>query len=304
MTSTLLQMAIIIACGAVWRIFTPLGLNAQQTRQVLTTLVYYLFLPALVLNVLWHADIGIHSIYYTAVGVTCIIVAVLCSWIGGRLLKFEAAQMGAVILAAAFANVTFLGLPVLEQLFGTWARSVAIQMDLFAVAPFLYTAGILLARHFGTDEQVKPKSVLLFLNTPPFWAAFLAVILNLKAVPTPLWLDGVLQKLSAAVVPLMLFSLGLALSWHMVRLKHTPYVLLVVSIKLFLMPFLALALVAHLDLAADYKAAAVMDLAMPSMLMGVVLCDRYHLDSALYAMLVTVTTALSVITLPFWYELL
>ncbi|MEQ1636507.1 MAG: AEC family transporter [Methylococcales bacterium] len=304
MTSTLLQMAMIIACGAVWRIFTPLGLSAQQNRHVLTTVVYYLFLPALVLEVLWHADIGIHSAYYTVLGVAGIVVAGFCSWLIGRLLKFQPKQMGAVMLASAFANVTFLGLPVLEQLFGPWARSVAIQIDLFAVAPFLYTFGILIARHFGAEEQVKPKSVLLFLNTPPFWAAFLAVILNLYHVPAPVWLDGGLKKLSAAVVPLMLFSLGLALSWHVVRVRQIPYVLLVVSVKLFLMPLLALVMVGYLDLPASYKAAAVMDLAMPSMLMGVVLCDRYQLDSALYAMLVSVTTALSLITLPFWYALL
>jgi malate permease and related proteins len=304
MTSTLLQMAAIIACGAVWRFFTPAGLSAQQVRLALTTVVYYLLLPALVLEVLWRADIGVHSLYYTVLGITCIVVAGGCSWLVGRLLKFQPQQMGAVMLAAAFANVTFLGLPVLEQLFGGWARSVAIQLDLFAVAPFLYTFGILIVQHFGTDATAKTRSVLWFLNTPPFWAAFLAVILNLNAVHAPVWLEGILQKLSAAVVPLMLLSLGLALSWQVIRIRQLPYVLLVASVKLLLMPLVAFGLVTHLDLPVQYKAAAVMDLAMPSMLMGVVLCDRYHLDSALYATLVTVTTALSLITLPFWYALL
>lgn len=302
MILTLLQMTAIIVCGAAWRLFSPAGLSAQQTRLVLTTVVYYVFLPALILEVLWHANIGIQSTYYTYVGVTCIVCAISLSWFLGRLCRFQSAQIGTIILASAFANVTFLGLPVLEQLFGSWARSVAIQIDLFAVAPFLYTFGIILARHFGSTESTAPQNVMLFLNTPPFWSAFLAVILNLNAIPVPVWLEGILQKLAAAVVPLMLFSLGLALSWHTVRLKQLPFVLIVSGIKLFLMPWLALLLVGHLDLAADYSAAMVMDLAMPSMLMGVVFCDRYHLDSALYAMLVTVTTALSLISLPFWYE--
>ena len=35
-----------------------------------------------------------------------------------------------MILAAGFPNVTYLGLPVLEQTFGSWARSVVIQIDL------------------------------------------------------------------------------------------------------------------------------------------------------------------------------
>lgn len=303
MTSTLLQMALIIATGAVWRIFQPAGLAAHFTRQVVTSVVYYLLLPALVLDVLWHANIGLHSLQYSLLGIASTTVAMVCMWTIGRLCKFAPAQMGTVLLAASFANVTFLGLPVLEQVFGPWARSVVIQMDLFAIAPFLYTFGIVMARHYGTDAMERPKSMWTFLNAPPFWAALLAVVLNLNDLHAPAWFNGALQKLAVAVVPLMLFSLGLALNWQIVRIRQWLYVVPVALIKLLFMPFFALQLVAHLTLPAEYKAAAVLDLAMPSMLMGVVLCDRYHLDSGLYAILVSVTTALSILTLPFWYHL-
>jgi predicted permease len=47
-----------------------------------------------------------------------------------------------------------------------------------------------------------------------------------------------------------------------------------------------------------------MDLAMPSMVVGVIFCDRYRLDSSFYAMCVTVSTGLSLFILPFWYKLL
>jgi len=43
---------------------------------------------------------------------------------------------------------------------------------------------------------------------------------------------------------------------------------------------------------------------MPCMVLGIVVCDRYRLDSSLYAMAVTVTTAISLITLPFWHSVL
>ena len=49
MNSTLIQMTLLMACGVVWRILGPAGLTAEQTRQVLTTFVYYLLLPAMVL---------------------------------------------------------------------------------------------------------------------------------------------------------------------------------------------------------------------------------------------------------------
>ena len=171
MNSTLIQMTLLMACGVVWRMLGPAGLTAEQTRQVLTTFVYYLLLPAMVIDVLWTADIGLQSFQYTILGVGCIVFAMFCIWMVGTLFKFEDKRLGAMILAAAFPNVTYLGLPVLEQTFGSWARSVVIQMDLFATAPFLFTVGIMVVRHYGEDSTEKPKSVLSFLNAPPFWAA-------------------------------------------------------------------------------------------------------------------------------------
>jgi len=304
MNLTLIQMTLIMACGAVWRFARPSGLAAEQTRLVLTTVVYYLLLPAMVVDVLWSADIGLHSFQYTLLGVGSIVFAMACLWIVGTLFKFEHRRMGAMILAAAFPNVTYLGLPVLEQTFGSWARSVVIQMDLFATTPLLFTAGVMVARHYGEETAEKPKSLWLFFNAPPFWAAAVAVILNINGFGAPVWLSGVLQKLSAGVVPLMLFSLGLALSWKAVTVRNIPYVIPVIAIKMALMPLFAIFLVGHLPIAGEYRSAAVLDLSMPSMLLGIVFCDRYRLDSSLYAMAVTVTTAISLIALPFWHGVL
>jgi len=291
-------------CGAVWRIVCPNRLAADQTRLVLTSVVYYLLLPAMVLDVLWKADIDWHSLKFTALGMSSVLLALLCGALLSKLFHLRKAQTGAMLLATAFPNVTYLGLPVLEQTFGPWARSVVIQIDLFSVAPLVYTLGIMLARHYGRDERDKPGSPLAFLNAPPFWSAFIAVLLNLNHIAAPLWLDGLLQKLSAAVAPLMIFSLGLALSWRAIQWRDLPFIAPVAVIKLLLMPYLALQLAEVLQLASPMRHAAIMDLAMPSMVLGVVLCDRYHLDSSLYAAAVTVTTAFSLFSLPFWYGVL
>lgn len=304
MISTLIQMFALIACGAVWRKLKPAGLSAEQVRQVLTSVVYYLFLPAMVLEVLWQAEIGLHSLQYTFLGVASVFFSLFSIWLLGLVLKFDRPRMGALILATSFANVTYLGLPVLEQVFGKWARSVAIQLDLFATGPILFTVGIMLARYYGEDDAGSDKGILSYLNAPPFWAALVAVILNLNHIPNPAWFSGALQMLSNAVVPLMLFSLGLALSWQAITIKNIPYIAPVLLIKMWLMPLFALWLTGFLTLAEENKAAAVLEMAMPCMVLGIVFCDRYKLDSGLYAMAVTVSTALSVFVLPLWYKAL
>ncbi|MCK9608263.1 MAG: AEC family transporter [Methylomonas sp.] len=304
MNTTLIQMTVLMLCGAGWRLFPLRGLSADQTRLALTSVVYYFLLPAMVLEVLWKADIGWQSLKYSALGCSTIALGIVCGWLVTKLFKFKNPQAGAVILAAAYPNVTYLGLPVLEQTFGPWARSVVIQLDLFAAAPMVFTTGIALAGYYGANPNDKPKSALGFFNAPPFWAAALAVILNLNHIDAPFWLAGLLQKLSAAVAPLMIFSLGLALSWQAIRFKNLPYILPIIALKLLLLPWAAMHIADVVQLREQFKAAAVLDLAMPSMVLGVVLCDRYGLDSSLYATAVTMTTALSLLSLPFWFSVL
>ena len=304
MQTTLLQMTVLMLCGALWGVFSPNGLNAMQTRLVLTSAVYYFFLPAMILQVLWHADIGWQSLHYSLLACSSIAISIVLSWLLAKLLRCKPAQTGAIILAASYPNVTYLGLPVLEQTFGVWARSVVIQIDLFATAPMVYIIGIMLARHFGESEHEKPKHPLAFLNAPPFWAAFIAVLLNVWQVPAPVWFNGLLEKCSAAVAPMMIFSLGMALTLRALHFRTLPYLLPIVLVKLFAQPYSARYLAGFLDLESLQKAAAVLDIAMPSMIVGIVLCDRYRLDSGLYASAVTVTTALSLISLPFWRQML
>ncbi len=303
MTVTLIQMMLIIACGVGWRILKPAGLTAMQTRLVLTSVVYYLLLPTLILDVLWTATLGQHSIEFSLLGISIIVISLVLMWSILLLFKLNPAQKGALLLVTAFPNVTYLGLPVLEQVFGAWARSVVIQIDLFAFSPLLFTVGILISRHYGVDKG-QHRALFSFLNTPPFWAAITAVVLNLNHIPVPEWLNGTLEKLSAAVAPLMLFSLGLALSWNSIKLCNIPYIIPVIVIQLFLMPYMATQMMYFSTMNSEYQAAVVLDLAMPSMLMGIVFCDRYKLDSELYAMAVILTTLCSLISLPYWFSVL
>ncbi|MCO6413036.1 MAG: AEC family transporter, partial [Thiogranum sp.] len=232
MLEALIQMAGLIACGVGWRLFRPAGLEPVQTRRVLTSLVYYLLLPALVLSVLWQAEIGRVTLLIAASGAVAVILGWLLSAFSCRLCHTGSATAGAAILAATFPNVTYLGLPVLEATFGPWARSVAIQIDLFACTPLLFTLGVLIAARHGTAAEGAHGMMAALLRIPALWAAAVAVLLNVADVPTPQTLGGLLGLLERGVVPLMLFSLGLSLEWDRAHWRNLPAVVPVVLIRL------------------------------------------------------------------------
>lgn len=301
MITVITQMAALILCGLLWRQLRPGGLDGDSTRTVLTSTVYYLFLPALVLKVLWQAPMGMNSVSIAVIAASAVFFAMLASWTVCRSCGQTGKVTGAVILAASFPNATYMGLPVLESIYGEAGGSIAIQYDLFACTPLLLTVGVMVARHFGTGgHRGGVFRELLFV--PPLWAAVLAVLLNVLEVPFPAWLHGWLGMISATVVPLMLFSLGLGLRLDTWRPSFLPILIPIILLQLVLTPALAWFLAHVMGLEGMNRVAVVLEAAMPSMVLGIVFCDRYKLDTGLYAAAVTVTTALSLITLPLWFE--
>jgi predicted permease len=302
MLTVIFQMAGLIVCGVVWRIFKPGGIEPLQTRKVLTNLVYYLLLPALVLSVLWKADLGTHSVYIALSAASGIVAGLVLGYFLCRFCQSKRAETGAMLLAVAFPNATYLGLPVLEATFGSWARSIAIQYDLFACTPLLFTVGILTAARFGSGTAGGRRLFGELFRIPAVWAALVAIMLNLMDLTIPPVLDGLLSLLDRGVVPLMLFSLGLSLEWNRSRLRFLRPLIPVIILRLLVIPAVVTLVVTALGFTGEWRAAIVMEAAMPSMVIGIIICDRYDLDVSLYATAVTVTTVISLVTLPLWYR--
>lgn len=302
MYNVLLQMTALILCGVIWKIIKPEGLDPVHTRKVLTSLVYYLLLPALVLSVLWRAELGTSSVLIALSAAFGIFAGLILSSLACRVCKLSSKEAGALILAAAFPNATYLGLPVLEATFGSWSRSVAIQYDLFACTPLLFTVGIWVAAKMGSQSSSKRASYLGLLRIPAIWAVFLAMLLNGLDVPIPALVENILGLLERGVVPLMLISLGLSLEWHSSRLKQLPSLVPTILLTLFVIPALVLAFATMIGLEGKVLSAVVLEAAMPSMVLGVVICDRFNLDVGLYATAVSITTVLSLLSLPLWFS--
>ncbi len=192
---------------------------------------------------------------------------------------------------------------MLTQTFGPWAQSVAIPFDLFASTPLLFTVGIMLARHYG-NHTGGAHALIELARVPALWAALGGLLLSMMHMPMPAWLDEALGVLGAAVVPLMLLSIGMALRWQSGWLSKIPILMPMLLIQLGLMPLIVWGASIGVGMPERLLAPSVIEGAMPCMVLGLVICDRFKLDSTLYAEAVTVSTALSLLTLPLWLKII
>jgi len=302
-TQVMAQMAALIGLGVLWRWLRPGGLDADRARHAIATLVYYLLLPALILSVLWQAPLGLESGQIAASAAGGVVAMLALTWLVLRFVPVARPVEGTLLLAAAWPNATYLGLPVLEATFGEWSRRIAIQYDLFACFPLLMTVGVLVARHYGTDRTPE-NPVVTLVKVPPLWAAAGAVALNLSGVVPPAALGDLLADVSDSVPALMLLALGMGLTWGRFRWGLLPAVGLVAVLQLAVQPALVAGLAGAVGLAGAPLQAVVLEAAMPTMILGVVLCDRYGLDTALYAKAVSLSTVLSLVSLPLWFRVL
>jgi hypothetical protein len=306
MTLVIAQMAAMVLIGLWWQWAKPGGWEAGLARGALTTLVYYIMLPALVLVVLWRAPLGVESLHIAGLAALGVLASMGLMAVVARFMPLTRGQKGALLLAASFPNATYLGLPVLESLYGDYGRAVAVQYDLFACTPLLLSVGISIAVYYGqpaSDENAsKPAPWWLgVLKVPALWAALLALALNLSGTPCPESLRGILDRLGAGVVPLMLIALGMGLRLDALKPAALLRVSPVLLIQLVLAPALVLGVGMLFGLHAPLLTAVVLEAGMPVMVLGLVLCDRYGLDTGLYAAAATFSTLLSLLTLPFWY---
>lgn len=292
-------MAALIALGAAWRWLRPGGLSGDHVRGAVSALVYYLLLPALVVNILWNTALGLDSIRIAVTAAAVVAVGWGLGWVAALAQGLPDARSGALILAAAFPNASYMGLPALDAALGEVGRGIAIQFDYFACTPLLLTLGVVMAQGYGGRGTSEPAWLRL-ARVPPFWAALAGVALSSSGLGQPMLVDGLLATMGTAVVPLMLIALGMSLTWRAMDRQTARAMGPVLAIQLLLLPLLALGITAAIGLGGVERVGTVLEAAMPSMVLGIVLCDRYGLDARFYALAVTISTVLSLATLPLW----
>ena len=224
-------------------------------------------------------------------------------WLAARVLGFSRATTGGLMLTGGLANTSFIGLPMIDTFYGPQFLGLGILIDQLGSYFVLSTLGILVASLYSSGHSVNAKTVIRKIA---LFAPFQAFVLALLLMPFeyPIWLDELLRRLGATLVPIALVSVGYQLQLSQVHGK--AYALTVgLVFKLVVAPALILLLFAGL-LGAEGQVlnVTVFEAAMGPMIGASIVAIDHELDPPLLTLMVGVGIPLSCLTLPVWWHLL
>ena len=277
------------------------GRLPREAASFLNRIILDVTLPALVVGVLCDAELD-RAILGALVATFAGQLVGLVSGIGvAKLFGLPRATQGAAGLVAAFANTGFFGVPVAIAIFGGHGLgpSTAILIDSFNTTALLWTSGLMFARRMGEPAAgARRHSVLGALLTPLTFAVALGLALNVAHLPPPLFVRAALEHIGAATTALVFLSLGLSLDFGALRGRVAALVT-VSAVKLGLAPLAAIAVARALGLTGPIAQVSVLQSAMPTAMLSVILAAESGCDDPFAAGVALTTTLVSIATLPF-----
>lgn len=295
LATTILTFTGIVGVGALLR-WTKI-VRAQDAKPI-NALIIYVGLPAFIFSAVHgstlRADLwGVVAVAWLVFG-----AMVALAWLGARLLRLPREMAGGFIIAAALGNTGYIGYPITAALLGDRNLPEAIFYDVFGTVGALVVVGLLIAQHYGTNDEARVNPLREIVTFPAVIA--LALALLLRPFDIPILVSDGLGLLANMVAPLIMLSVGLSLRVSTLGRAAGPLVALT-GLRLLVAPAIALAvgtlLLGDVGGGAPLRV-AVLEAGMPAMMLTLVVGERFGLDTDFIASAIFVTTAASAITLP------
>ena len=270
-----------------------LGRALHIDSRSLGRVIFYLFSPVLVFDLLLHNELPLSEMART-MGFCLAVFAVMSALtlLIGRLARLDRLTMTAVLLTAAFANTGNYGLPLVSFAFGEDALAHATLY--FVTTSILFnTVGVLIASLGHLDFK---QAALGMLKVPTIYAVILAALLNQFNITLPLPLERTVGFAAEGAIPLMLILLGVELA--RVEWSHSLRALgLGAGLRLLVGPLVGLLLAGLFGLQGAARQGNIVETATPAAVTNAVLATEYKLDSSLVTAIIFIGTILSPLTL-------
>lgn len=295
-------MLVLMLLLSVGFVTAKLGITDHSSNKMLSNIITNLLMPAMIIASSMNIDSPLSSgEVFRIIGIAFIpyLIGGIMAFLVSHIIRAPAEQAGTIRFVSMFANVTFMGFPIISALFGQEGLFLNVLLNI----PFqllCYTLGISMMKgrsHPMTNAPLAGHIKSIF--TPPFAASLIAVAVFVLALPVHPVIFNAVSMLGNGSVPLAMIIIGTSLAgmnlkdtlgdWRVYLIAFVKLVVSPVLIRLLLSPFISDSLI--LDILTILAA-------MPVATNATMLAIQFGGNEPLASKSVFLTTVLSSLTIP------
>ncbi len=289
-------MVILFIIVVLGYVLCKLGYMGAKFDQKLSSIVIDITCPSLILSSVMGSDMPDRTLILPLLGIgflTYFILLIFGFWVP-RLITKNRDDQGMIGFALMFANVGFIGYPIVSSIFGPKAIFYAALLNMPNTF-FIFTAGVMLVKGEYSIKSLNPK----VLFSPAMIAAFAAALIVALNVHTPDIIARPVTMVGNITVPAALMIIGSSMA-------RLPLKEIIGSPVVYVSSFVRLAVV-PLAVYFLFKACGVSDvinnintvvIAMPVASFGTMFCMKYGRNPSLMTEMTFITTVGSILTIP------
>jgi hypothetical protein len=289
-----------------------LGVLSTETGEAMADFVFTIAIPLLIFRVIATADFSggaplmLWAAYYTVFAIAWAIGTFLV-----RRLFSRDARAGLVAgISSAYSNALLVGVPLIITAYGSEGEAAIALLIAIHMPVLMTTSAILIERSLvvdGLSADTDRRSVVAslaqnLLRNPIVIGLAAGLLWRFTGLPIAGPPGDIVNRLADTAATLALFSVGMSLRRYGVS-RNVPQSLVVAAVKLVLMPAMVLLLAATVvPLPPVWAKAMVITAACPTGVNSYLVANRFGTGQALASNAITLTTALAVVTVTVWLQ--
>lgn len=257
----------------------------------MANMVLYIVTPAVIINAfrIPYEPSKLGGLALTAL-ITIIVHVITISVVSLTVHHEDKSRECILKFSIVFSNCGYMALPLEQALLGS--NGVFYGSAFVAIFNILlWTWGEGLMRG---EFKFTAKSLIL---NPGIMGTLIGFILFFASIPLPEFLGKPVEYIAALNTPIPMMIIGYQLSKSFVALKH-PLEYICIAMRLVIIPLASLASFIFIGLKGDYVLSSFIAISAPVAAAGTMFAEKYNHDTGLSAALVSISTLLSILTMP------
>lgn len=306
------QIAILFLITIIGVIASKYKVITEEVKNGIATIIFNITLPFLILTSVSGIELNkeiLHNcIYVFSFSVVAQIILFITGNFSGKILRLNERKSKIHVLSTMFGNVAFLGYPLFSALFPGGEGLLYAIIFHFTQDLFIWTVGVFI---FNSGKGLKISESLKHLLNPNTISFVIGIILLVLGLKIPEFIFKPLSGLGNTTIYLAMLYIGAVLAQNPMISAFKKIEIYVFSFnKLIFIPFILIlsikfiSLWFNLEIGIIAKTVIIMQAAMPSMTMIVVLAKKFGSDDIYATENLFLSTIFCIATLPVIYFLI